>query len=112
MRDEGPANRKDGETVRSPGRRMARSRQVQRLMDQGPRVSGRTWLHLIVLVGVLVLLFATRDEFGRKAAGCYGRVAGEQPQVPMGSDGALAEPPVERGVSETLPTPAVRLAPP
>ena len=97
---------------RSTGRRAPRSRQLQRLMDQGPRVSGRTWLHLVILVGVLVLLFATRDEFGRKAAGCYGRVAGEDGLKSLDPVPPTESPALETGRGELVPTPTVKVAPP
>lgn len=53
-----------------------RSRRLQRMLDEGPRTSGKTWVQLLLFVLVLVFLFASRDEIGRRAAGCYGVVEG------------------------------------
>jgi len=55
--------------------RPARSRRLERLLESGPRVTSRSWVQLVLFVVLLVGLFLARDEFGRRAAGCYGQVA-------------------------------------
>lgn len=84
-----------------------RSRRVERLLSQGPRVTSRNWLQLIVLVLVLVLLFATRDEFGRRAAGCFGNVSGAG--MPPATPAVLSEPAESLEETDAMRTPTVRV---
>ncbi len=89
MSHEGAGGR--GPMAPRSGRSGPRSRRLQRMLDEGPRTSGKTWVQLLLFVVILVLLFVSRDEIGRRAAGCYGVVEGrplETPAAPAPSDAA------------------------
>jgi hypothetical protein len=93
-----------------------RSRRLQRMMDEGPRTSGKTWAQLLLLVVLLVLLFVSRDEIGQRAAGCYGVVEGNgaasptlaapegpAPSAPAGPASEDAVEDVPRGTGAVVP---------